>query len=387
MVRKRIPYLVEDVSRHGQVRLYYRRPPGPKIRIWVSVEDPEFFFAWQAATQGKQLPRPAKAAVHDDRPSKGTLAALCDLYFQSAPYAALGKMSQRVRRGILRHCCAEETKPGSGVKIGDVPVTTFGAAHVRLLRDRKAGFPEAANSRVKAIRSLFSWAQEGDENARNPTRGIKLFRGKPEGFHSWTLAEVAQFERHHPIGTTPRLAFDLALYTSQRRSDVVRLGPEHVEIVEDTEAGEAVAWLTFRQQKTGARVELPIIENLAESIAARPITGPSFLMTSFGKPFTAAGLGIRFRRWCDGAGLPQCAIHGLRKATASRLAELGCSEEEIGAITGHANGKELARYTKAARRRLMAGNAMARMAASLQSNRPTKLAESAESGTVHEGET
>ncbi len=384
MVKKRIPYLVEDVSRHGQVRLYYRRG-GTKIRIWVSVEDPEFFFAWQAATQGQQLPRPAKAAVHDTRPSKGTFAALCDLYFQSAPFGALRKVSQRNRRGILRHCCAEETKPGSGVKIGDVPVMTFGAAHVRLLRDRKAGLPEAANNRVKAIRSLFAWAQEGEEDARNPTKGIKLFRGKPEGFHSWTLAEVAQFERRHPVGTIPRLAFDLALYTSQRRSDVVRLGPEHVEIVEDAETGEAVAWLVFRQQKTGAKVELPIIENLAESIAARPIAGSTFLMTSFGKAFTADGLGIRFRQWCDEASLPQCAIHGLRKATASRLAELGCSEEEIGAITGHANGKELARYTKAARRRLMAGNAMARMAASLQSNRPTKLAEDAKSGTVLEG--
>ena len=32
-----------------------------------------------------------------------------------------------------------------------------------------------------------------------------------------------------------------------------------------------------------------------------------------------AGLGNRMREWCDEAGLPQCAAHGLRKAIARRM--------------------------------------------------------------------
>ena len=33
MVDIRLKYLVEDVDRHGNVRIYFRRPGHPKIRI------------------------------------------------------------------------------------------------------------------------------------------------------------------------------------------------------------------------------------------------------------------------------------------------------------------------------------------------------------------
>src|SRR5256885_1291498 len=74
----------------------------------------------------------------------------------------------------------------------------------------------------------------------------------------------------------------------------------------------------------------------------------TFLMTELGKPFTAAGFSHWFRARCDEAGLPHCSAHGLRKAAARRLAEAGCTEHEIAAITGHASLREIARYTKAA---------------------------------------
>jgi integrase len=43
-----------------------------------------------------------------------------------------------------------------------------------------------------------------------------------------TLEEVRQFERRHPIGTKARLALALLLFTGQRRSDITRLGRQHV---------------------------------------------------------------------------------------------------------------------------------------------------------------
>ncbi len=57
--------------------------------------------------------------------------------------------------------------------------------------------------------------------------------------------------------------------------------------------------------------------------AASQTGDPTYLVTSFGKSYTAAGFGNWFRVQCDAAGLPQCSAHGLRKAAASRLAELG----------------------------------------------------------------
>jgi integrase len=63
------------------------------------------------------------------------------------------------------------------------------------------------------------------------------------------------------------------------------------------------------------------------------------------------------------AGLrPECSFHGLRKAACRRLAEAGCSANEIAAISGHATLKEVERYTRAADQARMARNAMVRQA-------------------------
>src|SRR3546814_20073424 len=56
--------------------------------------------------------------------------------------------------------------------------------------------------------------------------------------------------------------------------------------------------------------------------------------------------------------LPQCSSHGLRKAMAKRLAEAGCSVNEIMSITGHATEGEVIRYTKVAQKKELADHAM-----------------------------
>jgi integrase len=53
--------------------------------------------------------------------------------------------------------------------------------------------------------------------------------------------------------------------------------------------------------------------------------------------------------------------HGLRKAAARRLAEAGCSANEIAAITGHVTLEEVARYTKAAEQKKLARAAIGRL--------------------------
>lgn len=67
------------------------------------------------------------------------------------------------------------------------------------------------------------------------------------------------------------------------------------------------------------------------------------------------------RQWCDGADCPDVSAHGLRKAAARRLAEIGCSAHQIAAITGHATLAEVQRYTKAADRKRMAREAMQKL--------------------------
>jgi integrase len=97
------------------------------------------------------------------------------------------------------------------------------------------------------------------------------------------------------------LACSLLLFTGQRRSDVVLLGRQHVR------NGHHGPTLRFTQQKNRKRkpvtLEIPIVPELQAILDASHCGDLTFLVTEFGKGFTANGFGNRFRRWCDEAGL------------------------------------------------------------------------------------
>ncbi|MGC1358960.1 MAG: tyrosine-type recombinase/integrase [Xanthobacteraceae bacterium] len=81
-------------------------------------------------------------------------------------------------------------------------------------------------------------------------------------------------------------------------------------------------------------------------------------MTEHGAPFTPNGFGNWWRDRCNEAGLQHCSFHGLRKAAATRLANAGCSVDQVKAITGHRSLAEVARYTKAADQQRLARQAL-----------------------------
>jgi integrase len=181
---------------------------------------------------------------------------------------------------------------------------------------------------------------------------VQRIKAASTGWHSWTPEEVETFEAFWPIGSTPRLAMALLLYTGVRRSDAVRLGPQHARD----------GWLRFKQHKGRNRhpieIELPILPQLQALIDVSEIGNLAFLVSAHGRPNSEAGFGMRFRKWCDKAGLPNCSAHGLRKAGAAIAAENGASEHQLMSIFGWRTIQEAERYTKAARRKKMAGDAM-----------------------------
>ena len=170
----------------------------------------------------------------------------------------------------------------------------------------------------------------------NPAFGIRGPRVKTVGWHSWTEEEIGQFQARYAPGSRERLAFALLLHTGQRRTDIVRMGPQHVRD----------GLMRIVQSKTGAELAIPMHPELENIISASKIGNLAFLVTERGGPFTAKSFGNWIRDICDAAGLPQCSSHGLRKAAARRLAEAGASTSEIAAITGHASLQEVERYTQ-----------------------------------------
>ena len=346
MVDIRLKYLVEDVDRHGNVRIYFRRPGHPKIRIHGLPGSAEFQKAYADAVERT---RPGAAPLQDgEKRPQGSIAWLCMKYFQSAEFKQLDPRTQYVRRRILEGLCLKGAGP--------LPYSRLTPLSILQWRDSKADRPESANSLIKALRQLFSFAVEYRHAERNPAKEVKYLKSYSEGHHSWTEEEISQFEAVHEIGSRARLALALLLFTGQRRSDIVLFG--HQNRIDDT--------LVFTQQKNRrrkpVRLALPLHPELKRIIEATPSSNLTFLVTEFGKPFTANGFGNRFRKWCDEAGLPErCTAHGLRKAAAARLAEAGATELEIRAITGHQTSNEVNRYTKAASQKRMAEAGMSKL--------------------------
>ncbi len=355
-----LKYLVEDADRHGNVRLYVKRRGRLKVRLRNPPGSQEFLAEYQEAVSGKISAQSPDAA---EKAARGSLRWLIEHYYESADFKVLDDRTRHVRRQILDGLCLEPVSPENSASIGSLPYATMPTSKVRALRDRKAATPESANGRLKALRQVFVFAVNSDLAERNPARDVPYIKTGSQGFHTWTIEEVRQYEARHPIGTKARLALALLLFTGQRRSDVVRFGRQHVK----------GGWLTFTQAKNQNRkpvtLSIPILPELQAVLDATPSTNMNFLVTEFGKPFTSNGFGNRFRKWCDEAELPHVSAHGLRKAGAAVAAENGATERQLMAIFGWSTMKEAARYTRAARQKVLAASAMPLLISSQKENK------------------
>ena len=356
MSREHRKYVVHDKT-DGVNRWYFRRKGQPKVRLPGFPGSDEFNQAYYEALNRNGAP-PAMAETGLPLAWSGSFRWLGELYLAWAAAKLLDASTLRVRRLIFQSLCLEPTTPGGSKLVGDMPLEFFGPKVVGMLMDRKADAPEAANGRLLLVRAIFKWAMKPARGhvSTNPARDVERIKTGSSGHHSWTDDEIETFQKRHPLGSKPRLALDLLLYLSQRRSDVIVLGRQHVK----------AGWLHFTQFKGRNRnpvtLDLPIVPELQASIDACAEAGTlgalTFLVTAFGKPFTPAGFGNWFRDRCDDAGLKHCSAHGLRKAGARRLAERGKSGHQIKAVTGHRTLKEVDRYTEAARQKLLAESAL-----------------------------
>jgi integrase len=289
---------------------------------------------YEAALAGEQM------AVGTKRSRPGSVSAAIAGYYTSLEFRSLAPGTQGMRRAILERFRREH---------GDKPMALLPPKFIMVMLGKMKPF--AARNWLKTIRGLLQFAVAQEFCPADVTQAIKLPRVKTDGHHTWTETEIAQFETHHAIGSKARLALALGIYTGLRRGDAVALGPQHLR----------EGMLTVRQGKTGRVIRIPVHSDLLAVLGATPSGNMAFLVTAFDKPFTAAGFGAWFRKRCDEAGLSEdCSFHGLRKAACRRLAEAGCSANEIAAISGHASLREVERYTKAADQERMARNAMAR---------------------------
>jgi integrase len=296
-----LPRFVNAFTAKGKRYYYFRRPGMKPIRL-PAFGTPEFEVAYQKALHGDA------PEVGASRTLPGTLNEAVVSYYKSLAFRELAPSSQYMRRSYLERFREQ---------YGDSRLATMPQSFiVKMLNTME---PFSARNWFKCVRALMQHAVSVGLCKIDPTQGVKLPKIKSDGIHAWTEAEIAQYEAHHAIGTKARLALALAVYTGQRRGDLVRMGRQHVRNCA----------IDVRQQKTKEVLEIPLHSDLRAVMEATPGEHLTFLVTKTGRSYAPNHLSDQFRAWCDEAGLPaNCSIHGLRKAAARRLAEAGCSAHD-----------------------------------------------------------
>jgi integrase len=314
--------------RRGDVNLRLPGLPGSKA----------FMEAYAAALERRPLPIGAAKAT------PGSMSALAASWYSTNSFTSLTAASQRTYRRLLEAFLKDH---------GDKPVAMLEPHHILRILQAKAATPAQANALRNVLRQLLQHGFEHGWRKDNPIRDVKRLRYVKKPYATWAEEDIAAFEARWPSGTRARLALALLLHTGQRRSDVIRMGPQHVR-------GGAIM---VRQRKTGAELQIPMHAGLRAELAEAPKGHMAFLVTEQQRPFAS---GNAFYNWfidCAAkAGIAKgLSPHGLRKATARRLAEAGCTPHQIAAITGHQSLKEVERYTRAADQRRLAKAAVVRL--------------------------
>jgi integrase len=192
-----------------------------------------------------------------------------------------------------------------------------------------------------------------------PTYGLKVRPIQSDGHKEWPREAREQFEAYHPIGSAARTCYELAYWFGNRRSDITRVGPQHI-VTEEVENSDGeirtVRAFSFRQKKTDEKVFHPILPWVAEALAPALARGTqTILATEKGQPFSDKALTMRMQVWTRQAGLPEgLTVHGLRKTLGNRLAELGLSARQIQEVLGHRTLAAAQVYVDKANKKMLA---------------------------------
>lgn len=351
MIKTRLRYCVYDPDPRGNARYYVRKKGHKKVRIHEKFDDDRgnitkaFMNAYWAALASIDNSEPSEQRG----PRQDTFDWLVEQYFRSNEFKLLEFATQSDKRSVLARFC--ETA-------GSLPYKKLRQQDVMNSQLKRKATPGAADKLVKVLRALFNWAMKQNPPlaTANPATGIKKLNAASEGFHTWTPNEIDKYRRHHPLGTTARLALEIMLNVGARVSDAAYIGRQH-------ESGGELRFTARKNRKRKPTViEVPMMADLVDALAQTKTGDFTYLVTEFGRPFTVNGLGNHMREWCNAAGLPQCSSHGLRKAAAVIFAESGASAPEMCAVFGWSKLETAETYIRKAQRRKMANNAYARLA-------------------------
>lgn len=274
---------------------------GERIKLPKDPTDPEF---WQALRQAQGM----AAASEGD-----TVDALVDAYKTSPKYLNLSPGSKQQYDQALKTVLAAW---------GALPARGLRPVHVQAVMDGLSETPGKANTFLGGLRALSSWAFARGLIDQSITQGVQPYEATG-GHKPWTPAQIKAAKEK--LTGMIRRGVMLYLYTGQRGSDVVTLGPTKVD-----EGGFSLV-----QKKTGREVWCPILPELAAEMATwEKVPGP-YLRQPSGVPYSRSRFSMHFDD--ARATIPElkgATLHGLRATAVVNLRRSGLSTAQISDCIG-----------------------------------------------------
>lgn len=338
-----LAYVSSYKDRHGRVRWRFRRR-GLTVALPGQPGEEPFQRAYLAALEG----RPIRAEVvrHPNHALPQTLRAAWRHYAgQDADFKRLRPTSREQYIARAERLLAMRVSPADPLIWGDVPLADLKRRHVKALLGQMADRPHAGYDALVVLRKIVQTGMDLEWIETDPTHMVR-YRPQSDGHRAWTDEERAKFEQRHALGTLPRTVYALALYTGQRRADLVRLTWD--DLAEDR--------FLLVQEKTGKRLVLPVLPVLREALDAVQVRSNVRIIG-----ISADTLTNYWPRWTTEAGIGRGAtLHGLRKTLGKLLAETGATTRELMDVLGHEAIAHAELYSRAAEQQAMARTGLAK---------------------------
>jgi len=241
-------------------------------------------------------------------------------------------------------------------------LSTLQASDIARFRDREAKelSRSTANLSLKVLRVCLGEAARQGLLAVNPAVRVKFLKSTAESKRrAFTLAEIKRILKTCGDDVEWRGLILFGLYLGQRLGDLAKLTWRAVHL----DSGE----IAFTAHKTGRRIVLPLVQPLADYLAALPVSDDpnAYIFPNSAKHKRTASLSNQFREILVGAGLvpprdyrtattqgrshareaSEISFHSLRHSAVTMLKAAGVSDFMAREIVGHESAAVSRQYT------------------------------------------
>src|SRR5262245_56415389 len=351
-----LPRHVHRVIARGRDYFYFQvgrgtKHEGPRTKLPSDPHSPEF---WTTLRQAQ--------GISDGVAPTDTVGALIDAFEADWP---------KLRRKIAESTQYQYRRQLRRARMmwGSLLATGLRPAHVQRAMEQLADKPGAANGFLAAMQALSKWGRAKGLLDYPLTDGVEAYQ-IAGGHRPWTDEQIACAHEH--LTGMVRHGVMLLLYTGQRGSDMVRLGPTMID-----DGGFDLGWRG--QIKTGTRPWSPIFPELAKEMESWDIKQPGpFVRNKEGGHCTRARFGKFFNEAKAELAekgittLEGTTLHGLRGTACIRLKREGFSNGVIADMVGMSVAM-VERYTRFEDKRATGKSVLAMLAERKSTARTGKL--------------